>query len=249
MRVKYPELGERHRGLVGPDRRPGRRQGPRPADDAEGRRRGAGGVRARRRAPPVRDRRALERRGHAGRPRPDRRLVPRSRSAETVGAKADKSMTLEAVDELTVKVGDASVVLKKDGSITIKSSAGHDARRRVEHDDQGAPAACRSRPTARCPSRAPRCSSADGRAPRHPASPSRSASTPRGGLALAHEDEDVREAIRSSSAPRRASARCAPSSAAASTTTCSSRSTPSSSGASSRRCASRSTAGSRASRS
>jgi uncharacterized protein involved in type VI secretion and phage assembly len=47
----------------------------------------------------------------------------RLRSAETVGAKADKSMTLEAVDELTVKVGDASVVLKKDGSITIKSSA------------------------------------------------------------------------------------------------------------------------------
>jgi len=47
----------------------------------------------------------------------------RLRSAETVGAKADKKMELEAVDELTVKVGDASVVLKKDGSITIKSSA------------------------------------------------------------------------------------------------------------------------------
>lgn len=47
----------------------------------------------------------------------------RLRSAETVGAKADKTMELEAVDELTVKVGDASVVLKKDGSVTIKSSA------------------------------------------------------------------------------------------------------------------------------
>ena len=47
----------------------------------------------------------------------------RLRSAENVGAKADKKMELEAVDELTVKVGDASVVLKKDGSITIKSSA------------------------------------------------------------------------------------------------------------------------------
>lgn len=47
----------------------------------------------------------------------------RLRSAETVGAKADKTMELEAVDELTVKVGDASVVLKKDGSVTIRSSA------------------------------------------------------------------------------------------------------------------------------
>ena len=46
----------------------------------------------------------------------------RLRSAETIGATADKSMTLEAVDELTLKVGDASAVLKKDGSITLKTS-------------------------------------------------------------------------------------------------------------------------------
>ncbi len=47
----------------------------------------------------------------------------RLRSSESVGAKADTTMELEAVDELTVKVGDATVVLKKDGSVTIKSSA------------------------------------------------------------------------------------------------------------------------------
>lgn len=46
----------------------------------------------------------------------------RLRSAQTIEATADKAMTLEGVDELTVKVGGSSAVLKKDGSITIKAS-------------------------------------------------------------------------------------------------------------------------------
>lgn len=42
----------------------------------------------------------------------------RLRSAETIGIAADKTMTITAVDELTVEVGNASAVLKKDGAIT-----------------------------------------------------------------------------------------------------------------------------------
>jgi uncharacterized protein involved in type VI secretion and phage assembly len=41
----------------------------------------------------------------------------RLRSAETIGIKADKTMSIEAEDELTVKVGDASGAFKKDGTI------------------------------------------------------------------------------------------------------------------------------------
>ena len=88
-----------------------------------------------------------------------------------------RQMELEAVDELTVKVGDASVVLKKDGSITIKSSAAMTLEGRVEHDDQVRRQHRPSRPTARCPSRAPRCSSAEAATSSAPASPSRCGST------------------------------------------------------------------------
>ena len=42
----------------------------------------------------------------------------RLRSAETIGLEADKKMTIKAVEELTVEVGQASAVMKKDGTIT-----------------------------------------------------------------------------------------------------------------------------------
>jgi uncharacterized protein involved in type VI secretion and phage assembly len=42
----------------------------------------------------------------------------RLRSKETIGLEADKKMTIKAVEELTVEVGQASSAMKKDGTIT-----------------------------------------------------------------------------------------------------------------------------------
>jgi uncharacterized protein involved in type VI secretion and phage assembly len=44
----------------------------------------------------------------------------RLRSAETIGITADKTMEVDATDELTVTVGNASSVMKKDGTITTQ---------------------------------------------------------------------------------------------------------------------------------
>ncbi len=125
----------------------------------------------------------------------------RLRSGHEIGLVADKAMSITAQDELTVEVGAASSVMQNDGTI---SATGKDVDRegqrlgddrgerqphhqgRGEHHDPGR----RHREGVRCPGAARLMGGILGSGLSFPLRVDA-----RGGLALSHEDEDVREAM------------------------------------------------------